>query len=665
MSSKSKKSAPASGKKPRSTAAAGAESAIGASEKHEIGEVVEEVLHVPTGKSPLRFLLVVLLVIVLTALFAVDPGNLLTAMRGGGGSYMTWNHPSQGEIEVSPGQFRNASRRLNDYMGLFNVRTTAEDTASFLVLDALAQDSGIRITDEELRKRLSELAAAFGDAAALKQFMQTRTEGGIRGFEETMRQKLSGDRYVKLLAFMAATPDPEAIEKVWLAAHQERAFDYLELEQDALTDEARAELPDDAALEQWLAERDEFEKHDFQEPERMRAELVGFLFDGENDAAGLLERYPESAAPVDEHDHEDGHEDGHDHESESAQDAEGSEAVGEAEAAQALAQKYYDGVLYWRFERPVAEGEAPADDFTARYFSFEEVEAIAAREAPVYFAMERWIGDLRKRTIDGEEIDLEAEARSLGLSYRPAVDSLSGEEWSEVSGFGGPSLGIRLSRLAENEFTPGLMIEKGAIMIGRLAEKTASFLPEFAVVRDDVAQAWIDARAGELAVARLAALRDGFEPLPEEPEDPEDPEDDGEADTEPLPHATETEFAEAAAAIGLEVKRRPHMEDAFAMSRDPDAELPGHTYIRNHTAELSSLAEGELAPPGLAADGARAFLVRAAGSRDPEAWKMSPLEYEQSTRVWEYQIAMDFIRDNFSFEALAEKYAISLPRSEE
>ncbi len=614
---------------------------------HELADAVEEVIHVPTGRNPLRFLLMVLLVILLTAIFAINPGVFQRAASGSADAFMTWEHPTEGKLEVSGQDFLMAKRDLDHFLRLFGGRPDDEDTARFLVLDGLAVSAGINVTDAELAEQLRQLASspAFQDSEALKAYMR-RSSGGIPGFQERLRQQLRGQRYVQLLAYFAANPDGEEIEAAWREDHQEHAFDYAELEVASLMDEARAMVPDDEGeegLRAWLESMDELDQAPFQEPERMRAELAGFLFDGAEDAAGLLERYPDP-----------GHGDEHDHEGEEGEDAE-AEPEPEHDHEGDLARSYFDRVRYWRFERPVPEGEDPPVDFQERYFEFADIEQDARAEAPVYGALERWMSDLRTRAEAGEEIDLEAEAEELGLAYRAGVDTLSASDWGEVAGWGGSTLGARLGRLEPQEFSPVLMVEKGAMSVGRLLEKVDAYLPEFEVVRDDVAEAWAERRARELAVEKLVAVRDSFEALEDETD-----EDDG----EPLPHASEGEFAEAVAALGLELARRPHMERATAFSEDPDSDLAGHVYIRTQTG-LLDLEEGEIAEPTLAADEERAFLVRHAGTRDPEAWKMSPLEYDQSIQSSGFRAYSDFVEANFGFEALTETYSIWMDKVEE
>lgn len=638
MSSKSKKKTPPADRAPHGSAhpvrepeAAGAHPA-GA--EHGLDERVEEVLYVPKGRKPLSFALTIVAVIVLTVMFAINPGTCQSATRGPGGAVLTWTDPA-GETRSVGAEWYQEKRLVTSVRKLYGVATSAEDTAIFLVLDSLARASGVQVTDDQLAQEIrARTAQLFNDRQGWYNYAR-RENVSVPVLEEGVRRFLRIELYKQLMAQMGAQPSAEQVLEVWRRTHQERAYDWTEVLVADFLDDARAEVPDDAALEAWLGELDELRRMDFEEPARLRAELVGFLFDGDTDAAGLLARFPD-AGPADDHDHD--HEEGEEH-----------DRAGE------LAQAYYGSIFFYRFKKPADEGAPPPTDFLSGFFSFEEVEEQARREAPVYFALEAWLEELTAAEAGETPVDLEAEAAALGLVYRPATEALTVDEWADVQGFGGATLGNRIARLTAGGVTPTVSVEEGGMSIARLAERTEAYQPEFAAIRDRVAEAWIADRAEELALERLGALRDGFAKVTPEGEQGDD--------AELVPEAGETEFAEAAAAAGLAVSRRPFMEAATAVAADPDADLPGHLYIRTRSS-LASLEPGQLSEPGLSADGERAFLVRCAGSRAADEATMSPGELAQAERTAYGENARAFGEANFSFPALEARFGAALASGE-
>ena len=68
-----------------------------------------------------------------------------------------------------------------------------------------------------------------------------------------MRRSLRAARFLQMVGHAGALPDPAKIDELWSQDHEELAFDFISLPVEDMKEEARKELPDDAALEAWLA----------------------------------------------------------------------------------------------------------------------------------------------------------------------------------------------------------------------------------------------------------------------------------------------------------------------------------------------------------------------------------------------------------------------------
>ncbi len=646
---------------------------------------LDEVIDVPKGTSPLKWVVMVAVVIGLTVIFAIDPSTVQRATQGGSGTYMSWTSPStDAKVEMSRGEFLQEMRKLDYYLKMFRRdNLKEEDVAIFILLGELASDAGIAISDDELRERLTEISASSG-TAALEAHMK-RSPGRTHGFQETVRALMRGQRYQQLLGTLATNVDPVDVEQTWRDGHQEYAYDYVGLEVAGLIEDALTEVPEDAGLATWLAELSTGEQTQFYEPPRVRAELIGFLIGGDNTAEGLLARFPEEVEEPVLEDSTTGTEDGEATEAEfvAAEDDDSANTAADEDGASSLTKLYYDSVRFSRFMRPTpAEGE-PALDYANRFFPFDEVEEIAAREAPIYFALNRWLEDVETREATGTPVDLAAEASELGLSYLPAETAYSRSEWAVVEGWGDAPLGGRIERMPEGALSTALIVQSGGLFVARQKERIEGYLPELETIRDKVVTAWADQRAGELAIERLEALRDSFALVEEATNDS-----DAEASTDGVEDAnaddtaaaddtgsdadtasgvvsvSETEFAVAAAALGLDVGRRPYFEKSVEFSQDPDKSKPGHMFISSRS-NLESLEAGELSSPELNPTKTVAYLVRALGKRDPEAWRLSPDEFEQAKLFAEYKASLAFSEANFSTEALFEKYDVVLENDSE
>jgi len=612
----------------------------------------DEVLHVPKGVSRGTFLFLVFMIIFLMVIWLV-PGSIFSIASGSknpvtvrfalpGGRTVEWRY-----TDMLVGQ-RNLMHAFQvDFflpmqLGIDASKPGPEELTRLLVLDQIAKDAGVEITDADLAGHLREtLDFQRATPEDFKGAVRARGLDQVT-VEESIRVLLRVVRFQQLVGFAGAVPDPAVIEEQWHEENVEFAFDYATLPVADLVEEARKELPDDAGLEAWFGELDEKAKAKFKTPEKRKAELALFRDTETTPASELLVAFPEKPA-----------------------------AGAEPTVPEELAHQYYNRVFFRRFAKPELEGaEASGDDL---YFKFDEVKERCLSEAPVYFALQRWIEDLNARRTNGETIDLAAEAQKLGLDHQGFPEALTQEQFAADDAAGHDDLAAAIFDTDPDGsfFASPVALAQGLAVV-RANERVEPELPPFGSIRDEVAEKWLEPKAEELAQKRLAQLREGlekFEPAPEESES-----EDALASEEKKPHhrASAEAFQAAAQAAGLGVKSRDYLNKAGPANKNP---LPDDEERRALTSMAPSwglyeLEADEVAEPGLSADKKTAYLVRLSGKRDVSIENMTPTQYDrykQSARARAIQemgkhLDLAFLRKNFGlwlFEDSAESGAES------
>lgn len=592
MSSKSRKHSQNKPRKPQHGGDPG-EAALQAAAAKAVSpqphDPLEDFIETPKGKSKLQQYFMIFLLIFLLIVFVV-PFALQSAFLSNPGEevLMTWRHPENGLQELTATEFMNTKRELARYKEMFGQRNVTDiDTARFIILDEVAADAGIEISDEDIRRRMQSTLDQLGGREQYQGAINAAF-GSVRRFEEMLRRDMRVGRYVTLLGKLAAVPDPDDIQESWNEQHLEYAFDYIEVEVEELHDEVLATIPADegeGGLEEWFGELPEWERNAFKDPERFAAELV-YYPSGTEAPAALLERFPEP------------------------EDAD----------AEARAREYFNAVMVTRFALDVDLEEDPT---AARFATFEDVQEEALQEAPVYFAMQSWAEELRERAAIGEEIDMETEARNLGLAYVSAGEPMSREEWTELDEIGGLRLASLVNRTAEGSITATPAFEKGGMIVAKVTEKVDAAMPPFEDIRERVAEKWVESRASDVAVERLEALRAGLVGG----DDTEEGEDGAESEDEVAATVDLVDFQQAAEAAGFTVSRREWLDRRATASDDDDWDSEAHRFIRSRAA-LYELEEGELSQPATNSTKTHAYLVRSNGSRQMDIAQIKPQEYQ-------------------------------------
>jgi hypothetical protein len=572
-------------------AAAGAAGATGAT--GATGGEADELIHVPKGRSRMQFVILVGMLILMLVTFVVSGPIVGMFQRAGGQAVATWRHPTRGLVEIEASEFFLLKEHLAELRGRQSDVEDA-DVLRLLVVDRLAQDAGVEVSDVELAEHIGQFAEQIGGVANYRAWTQ-RMRGGTAAFESTLRSALRAGRYQMLLGTLSAHPTPSEVEEAWHADHEELAFELIQQPLEPLREEARAALPADAELEAWYAALPEAQKSGLKTQTRWRAEVAGVSLSleadavaGERtfDAAALVAKYP-PAADVD---------------------------------AEQEARAYFDNYRYLRFARPepAADPEAtePPPPPASPFFEYDEVAERARYEAPIHAALVRWVADMASRESAGTAVDLAAEAEALGLGFAPADTALSAAEWREHEPLGGMYMVGQLSMLQPGKLSTRLVVDPNGLIVPRLIEKLDPTLPPLAEVRERVAELWVSEEAGKRAVAKLDALRDGFRP-----EDAA-----GGVDPAGTPSASAEAFAAAAAEAGLALLRRD-WRDKSAPASGPAALEPAQQFVGSNGA-LNALAVDEVAGAALDAAKENAYLARLAGRRPVDLARMGPGDYE-------------------------------------
>ncbi len=611
-----------------------------AAESHGILEIPDEYIKAPRKKSKLTYAFLVFMLIFLLLLFisgdAFSVRNRLSGINDP--IRLRWMRPGHGEVAVKASELQhellafNAAAQIDPFaaMGLdLSERDTSEEViARILVLDQLAEDAGIRITDADLAEHLQflvqfryrespEAYQAYADSIG-----QANRIGGIEEVEKVLRRALRVQRYLELLAFAGALPSPDDIDALWNQAHEELAYDYVEVACADLAEAARAELPDDAALEKWLGEQTPAERAAFELPERRALELVAFRDPVSTAAAGLLAAFP----PPGDVDPEE------------------------------RARSYYDRVFARRFVQPPSEGGEATQP--PGFLSFEEVRDRCLAEAPVFDALQAWLGDLQARAGASETIDLAAEAAQHGLEFS-AIGPLSREELEADPELGAPALVDSAFLTAPGSFAYTVAPSEKGLSIVRVVERVAPSLPPLADIREKVAERWIEIRSREIARERLAQIWEGFEVFTPERSEEELlylPEDD-----RVHRRMSEEHFRSAAEAAGFSVQKRDFVDKGARPESDLTQEGNAQQFLRENN-DFTVLAEGEVAEPRPSRDGARVYLVRVAGKRAVPIDALTPGEY-WTLKQQAHNRALQEAKRDFDLAYLQERYELVLERT--
>lgn len=264
----------------------------------------DDLIVVPKTQSKLMYYSILGLMLFVLVIFTVG-GPLTDALTsgggaGGGGVYVTWVDPLNGEQHsINERSFMDRKQSLQILMevGIWRpanpdaTRATIEDEDVVLyeVLDQLAADAGIEVSDQEYINTLR--GAGFTDEI-LRQFSRRFRMDG-RMVQGIIKAGIRPSKMLgRLLSSGVAYCDPVVIEATWKENNPVYSFQFIELKREDYVDQARANALPEEELIAWLDEQPQGAQQRFQTEPKVRAE-VAWLSPGEGfDATALLEEYP-------------------------------------------------------------------------------------------------------------------------------------------------------------------------------------------------------------------------------------------------------------------------------------------------------------------------------------------------------------------------------------
>ena len=564
----------------------------------------DEIVHTPTKHRARWIMGILLLILILTTFTVGDEIRKLATGEGRTSAYAHWNRPGGGVQSVSLEDWQGSLRSLNKLFSILGIQVQDSDqkerVAKHFVVGALARDAGVTVTDAELRKNiLGRFGVTSVYEQALARFRCSSTE-----FEDTLREELTVERYMTLMAGAWNTPDVAEIEKSWKKQHQEYAFDYVSMPIESMLEQAKKAPLSDEELHAYYDGLPQPKKDSFKNKEKIAADLAGLAYEGASPDA-LFAKFPK---PTDE-----------------------------AEIGK-QAQAYFDGFGQKRFAGK----------------TFDEVKDRARGEALVYGSLQAWLADMRSREERGLAVNLGADGAVLGLAQQHMPAALLQSEWiaNKPAPWTGPqTAGLLFGNATDvvaGKLYPKVIVDEGGFTIVSVYEKQEAVIPPFEQLADKLREEMFQKRARDYALVRLEALRNQFGTRPE----PEP----GKPAPAWMPEVEEANFYEVTRAAGFEPVLRDFKERAQMRAGDgtPAVDQFALTQVAIYTAK-----PGTVPPSASDFEGKNAYLLRVRGARDPDLARMKANEFASVEANLKQAGQSEFIQKSFSLNALQSRYGLS------
>ena len=597
-------------------------------EKHDL-EQAEQEAHLyddefvvaPKGMSRRRFLFTLGVTIFVVLAFVV-PGAIMGSFGSanpGDRVYVTWTRPGQPEMSMTVRDFQTNKQSHSRLLSSFSRQNSSaadQEVAAYLLEDSLALEAGIVVTDRDLRNFLRD-QLRFENAGQLRSLAQN-FRMTVKQYEEEMRRWLRVRRYRNILTQGLQFADPTEVESQWKSKFREYKFAYVEAVAEDFDEEARAIVPNDEELQAWFDALPQFQKNSFMTERKMVAEFVVVKLDGTPGPATLLEKFP----------------------------------MKEGEDLELVAKNYWDLVSLTHFQKPAPEDLEEGEDPGDLTIPYEEVKDICAIEAPTYNAMYSWLQEMSRMVSDPEqEFDFATEAAAVGLTLQSDGVARTQEEWTELEEIGSVRLAGMLRFAPAGNLLSTVVANDGTFVIGRCASVEDAQIPEFADMREEVVDLWVETKRADVALLKLKEIYTSFL------EDPENPPIIGGPDVE------NGAFDAALTLAGLTAVEREWRDRVQPPPGGIADASPIDLYLSRNEGPYV-LVDGQVSEPGLEHTRERAFMVRMLGSRDPELVTMEPGYVRQIENTLVQKTATEFAAQAFGFEAYSEKYNLKLHPAE-
>lgn len=606
----------------------------------------DEPVHVPKGQSRARFLIILGLMIFTLVIYVV-PSEFTQFFRAsdpGETSYVTWQHPTDGPQTMGGRDFVGEKRKLQNLLyaiGANRMNDFLEDeqVGRMLVLDRLALDAGIQITDNELRQTIRDggfivlsrpsakveagfpefflQVPPFGDAATFARVLDSVGTTAV-DFQETLRTLLRIERYESMLS-LAAQPRPADIESAWKKAHQQYGFELVTFDVEAAAQEVASRTADEATLRGWFDALDANTKRTrFSADwvaERTSAELLIWNLADTAEPTKLLEKFP----------------------------------LMEGVDTEALAKDYYNQFANVRFRR-AEENAAGATAAERLYKPYEEVADLARRESRIHRALVDYSADAQMRLRSNLTSDqLALEAAEFGLAYVRDDEPRTQADWSTYPGVGDAMLAERILRASRSDRFIPLYVGPTSIVFGRTLTRVEASAPAYEAVADKVLVEWRKDQSFELANSKAQQL---FEACV------------GTANTPEALVIDSATFAAKAQAQGATVVDAGWIDEADLTGDSVDNPTERDHFLRELAFSgrtLLRLADSTVGAPLVASDRSRIFVARKVGVRDPESIAIEPREFQQLAGQASLERSRDVRDQLIGLKGLEARYGLSFP----
>ena len=585
----------------------------------------DDLIIVPKERSKFYYLLMLGLMMFTLLIFTVG-GLFETVVGGGGGAVddvvLRWQEPDGPQHELKASEFQRAKQSVDllANMGFYipiegrENGIEDEDAVLTIVLDRMAQKSGIEVSPREFTKRLKS-AGWNADVIAQYANMYRRPRAQIE--QEILRGLRISKFASRVLQMASSAPDPQKVVERWQENNPEYQFQVIELTGEAFVEQAKTEVPADPELTEWFHARPAFEQRQFFTEEKLLPLVAYVKLDGDYDLTNLLDLYP---APE-----------------------EWDEAL--------QSETYYNRYTTTRFKRPEpseeesnsgeeGEGEeSAAEQDQPLYYTLEEVQEQVTREANISRALGQFVADFQQRVAKAKENpDLTApnfkeEVISLGLEFYAPTELITRTETLENQDWGGAQTANQLGFLSAGGITRQAVVNETSMMIAQIEQKVRPQEPPFEEIRDEVADKWAEVRAQEIAQETLRGIYDSFQTETTTPEDGSE----AEAIDEPVVVEAEA-FAKAVNEAGLTIIERPYLGRGESPADKLEDETDLDRFLRSQGV-LYTMDEKALAPPSQSFDRKTTYLVRLADQRDPDPSGMKArdlLTLRESLRIEQF-----------------------------